>query len=179
MANWSSTEVTLTGCSNSITDANKFITDLIDSEWLDSRSLADGDSVADRSLFSGMEIHDYQKDDSIITIVGSGRWCSPSGFFILVAKKFYLELEYHDAEPGCAFYHWVTVNEDGLEENNEYDYNSIERINWQGTEYFKEDLDCWYWDDDNDELDTDIENLINHFDIKRPDIDLYKNLKET
>jgi hypothetical protein len=174
MANWSDTKVTLTGHPTSISAADKFIKKYIEDDWLDPSDLVDGDSIKDRSEFSGMDIHDYRKEDTSITIHGSGRWCSPSGFFILVARKFTLKLEHHDAEPGCNFYQWLTIDEDGLEENNEYDYNSVERINWQGSELFEDDLNCWYWADSGIVLDTNIENLIDHFGLERPNIDLYK-----
>jgi hypothetical protein len=186
MANWSDTHVEFSGDPQSINKAWQFISSLTsdlklnngiaDYGWLVPNKLRPDDSVSSCAGYSSMEIcHVNVTKPTAIIIDGQGRWCCPCDFFKLVARIFELDLLYDDAECGCNFYHRIRMENGNEVEDEEFDFQSIQRYQSSLVYDAEEELQ-WYWDQDESyALDESIEEIIDTLNLERPaDANIYQ-----
>jgi hypothetical protein len=156
MANWSSTAIELTGTKEDIAEATKDIKSNIEGLWLNTSKLATTDSIDDKAGFSAAEIIQESYEDDCIFLNLSGRWCSPSKYFIMLADKYNLSGYYEDEECGCNFFHQIIFKDGKVESNKQDSYFSQLAIDSNGIERYLEDY-CWLpeeedWENNNDEI---------------------------
>jgi hypothetical protein len=147
MANWSDTTITLTGTSDDVKKAYDYVQSHIEENYLSPLESLNLDSnIQNRAGYGGGEIHTIEVDNEVLTITMSGRWCSPSSYFVDVANKFNLSGTYFDAESGCDFIHLIEFENGEVILDEEYNYFSKEGIEHYGIEYYLEMYE-WVVDD--------------------------------
>jgi len=132
MANWSDTSVTLVA-----QDVMDFValTRELKSDIKDNYLSADGYTGS-----MNIEYFEYDIDDLIIEIQGEGRWSAPMDYFISMAIKYKLNMDYVDAEPGNSFFIKVETINGEVTCNIEEDYISQASIDEFGVNYFEYQL---------------------------------------
>jgi hypothetical protein len=156
MANWSSTNVELTGTKENIALAIADIKSYTKDGWLNTYKLAKTDSIEDRSGFSTTKILQENYKENSIHLVLYGRWCSPHKYFIILADKYNLSGFYEDEECGNDFFHQVIFEDGKVLSEKEDDYFSQLSIDSNGIERYVEDY-YWLadeedWENNNDEI---------------------------
>lgn len=181
MANWSDTIIELRGSKENIEKAKEVIEKYIEDdsfyiekeavykelsefkEYLDSL-----DEVSFRAGFSSMEINRYEFNETYIFIGGSGRWCSPSIFFKLLAQKYNLSLTYCDAESGFNFCYVIEMVDGNITRDEEKNYYSPELIEYMYSNDIEDFIECedWYFREYVEDIE-DIENLLKFYGLSK------------
>jgi len=128
MANWSYTVITITGTNEKLKEVEKELNSYMEGAYLCVSKLAPTNSISDRAGFGGMEIHSLELSETMLSIVGSGRWCAPSAYFIDLCERHKISCEYEDEESGCDFYHAITIEDGDVTKDVEYNYGSYEHM---------------------------------------------------
>jgi hypothetical protein len=200
MANWSNTSIVITGDEHRIYEAkkvlNKFIFECDYSRWLDfdeenkeeiysvfpefKEYIESLDEISFRAGFSTMEINVIDFFSDKIIIYASGRWCSPSIFFKLLAQKFKLDMEYFDAEEGVGFSYYIRVNFGEITEEWEKDYYCKELIKYIYGDVIEGFLDNieWYFSPEQEKIPA-IENLLKELSINEENKKIIEEYRET
>lgn len=126
MANWSETRMAFKGeeevLKSLMSDIESKMEDSFFKPDVPKELLNDGDtSISTKSAYSTIDIGSIDMEDGALVITGLGRWCSPHGFFTDKCLELGLDGMYQDAEPGCDFYHEITVK-NGIVTNTESEY---------------------------------------------------------
>ena len=95
--------------------------------------------------FSGMEISDielthYDKKH-IVTVSGMGRWHGPFTMAKCLAERYGTDLEYHDSESGCQFYHKIIAENGIVVDDLDLPYLGTDHIEYLGYESALSDLE--------------------------------------
>lgn len=108
-------------------------------------------------------------DNGNISFGGQGRWCGPNQFFIDIAAKFNVEIDYHDSESGSNFYHHVSASGDNVLEDVEYGFYSIEHAKYMGADAVKESIEDWYYGTE-DSDDSDMDEILEALGIEKSEV---------
>ena len=184
MANWSETIVELRGNKENIEKAKEVIEKYIDGDYfyIDKENvykefpefkdyLDSLDDISFRAGFSIMEISRYETDETYIFIGGSGRWCSPSLFFKLLAQKYSLSMTYCDAEAGVGFCYFIEMEDGKVVKEEEKDYYCPELVKYLfgGDIYdFIETID-WYFEEGGEKIES-IEKVLEAYGTSREEV---------
>ena len=184
MANWSETIVELRGAEKQIKKAKEVIERYIEGdyfyigkeevyeefpefkEYLDSL-----DDISFKAGFSTMEISRFEVEETYIFIGSSGRWCSPSIFFTLLAKKYSLSMTYCDAEAGCDFCYVIEMENGQIIREKGKNYYSKELIKYLYNNDIYDFIECndWYLTE-NEEENPEIEAVLNAYGTSRKEL---------
>ena len=181
MANWSETIVELRGSEDKIKKAKDVIEKYIEDNYFYIGAdevykefpkfedyLNSLDDISFRAGFSTMEISRFETEETYIFIGGSGRWCSPSIFFTLLAKKYGLSMSYCDAEAGCNFCYVIEAENGVIIRDEEKNYYSKELVEYLYSDDIDDFIECndWYLMEDEKE-NPDIEAVLNAYGASR------------
>ncbi len=167
MANYSDFECSFYGNEKQLDKLNEELNKYFEGDWfyMPNPNPKDDDSKAEQWGWSGVSYSETDRfDDGQISFHGQGRWHGPYSAIKFLVKKYELDANYNDLEPGCDFYHKMEFSKGELILDKEYDYLSKESIKYLGAEYFRDNYEH-IWDEENVFKD-DIELIVELIDLK-------------
>jgi hypothetical protein len=186
MANWSDTNIEFTGDPKKLKKAWREISKYLEDMSEYAKGKISKGKIFDNNCYlhlknGDMDINHIELTEEFLCLRGQSRWCVPHEFFIDLANKLYLDLRIDDYECGCDFYNIYeivgadnSIKVEGDYMDFGYDYHSIERYElFANNDEILEELD-WYFE--NEEIDENIENILDHFGVERPDSPMYKDV---
>jgi len=173
MANWSYTEITLSGSEQDILFAETELKNNITDGWLNVSKYMKDDSVNQRAGYSSAEVISIDILNDTIELSLSGRWCSPHQYFEDFAERHNLSGEYADSEEGCNFFHLMKFK-DGIKiHDEESNYFSQESIDYHDIDMFIEE---YHWIAKDDDWENEWSEIIKLFTANGYTIEQLKEL---
>ncbi len=89
--------------------------------------------------FTGVESPAIDNQGDHLMFYGMGKWSGPYDAVKYLAKKYELDVEYHDFEPGAFFYDRIIIEKGNVVSSDTFEYLSKEAIEYRGEESYLEE----------------------------------------